>query len=168
MKFLQHARHGGLLGMLGMALALAACAPRTQAAPLRPTSDEAQVRQLVEDFGWALDEVPLAAPASLAAQAIREHYAPFVSAGLLSRWEAEPAQAPGRLTSSPWPDRIDIHELRRLDEGGYLVRGDIVLLTSVEIAHGGEAGRVPITLTVAKGPAGWRITDVALVKPIHL
>jgi hypothetical protein len=132
---------------------LAACSSQPLAAsPTAPAgaAAEAQVRAVVDGFGASLQQVSLLAPD--AADQIRTQYAPFVAADLLDLWAANPQAAPGRLTSSPWPDHIEIAAL--IPQGdGYLVDAVVVEMTSA-----GESGRYAVILTVEPVGAAWLIT----------
>lgn len=123
------------------------------------SSDETtSVADLVTDFGDVLKNVPLAAPTDVAAESIRLEYGPFVTADLLARWAHTPTDAPGRLTSSPWPERIDVQNVTKL-ENAYVVRGQIQYLTSLEMTEGGAASTENIILTVVEQNGEWRISD---------
>jgi len=87
---------------------------------------------------------------------------------LLSKWINDSSKALGRIVSSPWPDRIEVKSINRINENKFIVAGEIVEMTST-----GEANRQGITLTVERQPwkmkfpfAGrnlkWLITDVNL------
>ena len=122
-------------------------------------SAEAAVRALVVAFGHELRRVSLLAPPAQVEPDLRAAYAPYVTPGLLERWLADPAAAPGRTTSSPWPARIGIDGLEPAGNG-YRVSGRVVLMTSVELSAGhGAAGYEPVTLTVEPQGNGWRIAD---------
>ena len=86
----------------------------------------------------------------------------LVSPELLKEWQNDPQKAPGRVVSSPWPDRIEILSIVKLPDSSYEVKGDIIEVTSVEMANGGAAARRPITLTVGKIENRWLITAVKL------
>lgn len=122
--------------------------------------EEQVVRSIVTDFGRRINSVSLLAPDKAVRRQIREAYAPFVSEELLAAWLAQPANAPGRLTSSPWPDRIEITRVRKVNDT-YSVDGTIVLMTSVELLSANEdnAGERPVTLTLAEFDGKWRITE---------
>jgi|GEM_PF-695708 len=102
---------------------------------------EGDVRALVQSFSNQQDNVSLLAPD--AAETIREVYTPYVASALIDAWAADPLNAPGRLTSSPSPDYIDIQSVTKLDTGIYEVTGEVVLVTNI-----GEAGRIPVSITV--------------------
>ena len=111
--------------------------------------EKAEVTALVENFGLKLKEVSLSDPREkIVSQEIKQVYAPFVSAGLLSDLMNDPARSPGRDVSSPWPEKIEIVSMEKLDSHTIQVKGKIILMTSVEVAQGGNAGETPIMLWV--------------------
>jgi len=130
-----------------------------------PAGDEAAVRAVVEGFGKALQTVPLSGSKAAAAEAIKNNYAPFISSDILAFWEGDPAMAPGRRTSSPWPDRIEIIEMKHDDDGAYEVQGKIIEVTSVEVVSGGIAEEISVALKLRKQAAGWIITGFSWVGP---
>lgn len=89
---------------------------------------------------------------------MREHYAFYVSPALLEAWRNDPASAPGRLTSSPWPDRIEIRSAEKTADGAYRVEGDIIETASAEGNEDGEpAAKLPVTLEVRNIDGRWLI-----------
>jgi hypothetical protein len=125
----------------------------------RPHADTAQadVRTTVTDFGSQLQKVSLLAPT--AGSDIATTYAPYVDADLLAKWKADPSTAPGRQTSSPWPDHIEITNVQKSDEGAYIVSGTLVLMTSNEVEHGGNAGTAAVSLTLHNEKGQWKIVE---------
>lgn len=122
-------------------------------------SEETQVREVVLDFGKKLQFVPLTAETDIVAVAIKENYADFVSPELLLEWEKNPSQAPGRLTSSPWPERIEINSIIRASGGSYIVKGDVIEITSVEVVSGGISNKYPVIIGVKKISGEWLISS---------
>lgn len=116
-------------------------------------------RAIVEGFGRRLQQVPLSASPDVTAQAIEENYAPYVSEALLTYWMNNPGEAPGRLTSSPWPDRIEVTSITRNANDTYNVACKIIEITSVELATGGAAGSFPCGAIVSQEGTSWRITS---------
>jgi len=118
---------------------------------------------LVENFGSKLKEVSLSAPGEIVSQEIETIYAPFVSSTFLLNLTNDPTRAPGRDVSSPWPEKIEIISMEKLDSHTIQVKGKIILMTSVEVAQGGNAGETPIMLWVrntnAKG--AWLIDQLS-------
>jgi hypothetical protein len=122
-----------------------------------PTCDTPRVLTAVARFGERIQSVSLLAPDSVLEAAVRSAYEPVVTRELLAGWTADPASAPGRDVSSPWPDRIDVTSVEAADGGVCRVEGDLVYVTSVEAAQGGAADRVPVVLELAD-EAGWRVS----------
>ena len=83
-----------------IAFSVAACSPAPVGSSASAAEDAA-VTAVVQEFGGRLKNVSLLAPD--AAQQIEAQYGQFTAADLLAVWMADPLQAPGRLTSSPWP-----------------------------------------------------------------
>jgi hypothetical protein len=128
--------------------------------------DTTQITVVVEAFGRRLQLVSLLSPT--AADDIRSQYADYIAPTLLDQWAADPAHAPGRMTSSPWPDRIEISSLTKISTGLYAVSGEIVEVTSVEAnptqqaagATPAAAVEIPVQMTVEQDAAGaWKITS---------
>ncbi|HEX7051386.1 MAG TPA: hypothetical protein VF188_14360 [Longimicrobiales bacterium] len=109
---------------------------------------------VVERFGARLARVSLLAPDSVVRRQIRAEYGPLVTPALLESWLRDPSAAPGRAVSSPWPDRIEVREVRRAGAGVYDVVGHVVYVTSVEVAEGGAARRERLAATVVVDGAG--------------
>lgn len=125
-------------------------------------SDKAAVASLVEDLGSRLQKVSLQAPRDIVSKSMQEIYGDLVSPSLLAEWVNDPLNAPGRVLSSPWPDRIEILCIDKLSESAYEVKGQIIEMTSVEIVNGGVAAKRPIALVVGKVENRWLITAVKL------
>ncbi|MBE3577021.1 MAG: hypothetical protein IMX00_04955 [Limnochordales bacterium] len=125
--------------------------------------DARAVAALVEDFGRRLQLVSLLAPTESLAKTMQEHYGNLVaSPELIDRWLDNPLHAPGRLTSSPWPDRIEITSIEKLSERSYRVEGKIIEITSTEMQGSGVAAQRPITLLVERVADRWLISDVTV------
>lgn len=124
----------------------------------RVSNEEAEVREVVENFGKKLKMVSLSAPADDVRREIRAQYGEFVSVDLLSAWQSEPSRAPGRFVSSPWPDRIEISGMEKDAEGAYEVGGLVVELSSAEQVSGGVAAQYPVGLKLRKQDGRWVIT----------
>jgi hypothetical protein len=114
-------------------------------------------------FGERLARVSLLAPPDVLDESLRSEFGPYVTQQLLDAWLAEPESAPGRVVSSPWPDRIEVTAAQPLDRNAYEVSGEVVLVTSAEVERGsGEVGRFPVTARVERTAdgvwliAGWR------------
>lgn len=146
--------------LLGVAAWYAWSVPSTQE-QVAPSMDEAAVREVVTEFGYALKNVSLNASREESALAIREHYAELLSSELLEEWASDPNKAIGRYVSSPWPERIEINRVIMGTPTRYAVWGEVVEMTSVEETQGGESGRHRIELTVDKIGDRWVIIGAA-------
>jgi hypothetical protein len=124
-------------------------------------NDEAAVKSLVEsvveNFGKKLQLVSLLAPEEILEQSMQENYGEYVSPALLEQWQQDPVNAPGRLTSSPWPDRIEILGTEKVSEEAYEVKGEIMEITSIESDE--IAAKRPLTLVVEKTDGKWLINN---------
>jgi hypothetical protein len=126
-------------------------------------SDAALARAAVTNFGSHLADVSLLATSTDVVDAMHNSYAPYVDANLLAAWDANPAGAPGRLTSSPWPARIDTVSSALNADGTYTVRGTVAEETST-----GPSGTYPVTATVANENGTWLITQFSGYPPVTI
>jgi len=124
--------------------------------------DESVVRALTENFGKDLRMVSLTAPKDAAAAQIKRYYSEYVTEELLQKWTADPQSAPGRMVSSPWPDRIEILTLQGTDENQYSVSGEIIEVTGMESQNGEAAAKRPVTLAIERENDRWLISDVTM------
>lgn len=126
---------------------------------------EAAVRRTVEEFGQQLKDVSLLAPAEDLAIALQANYSPYVVESLINVWLSDPMRAPGRLTSSPWPERIDIRTITKESDTRFRVEGDIVEVTNEGGGIGEpptEALRRPISITVELMSGDWKIIQFSM------
>jgi hypothetical protein len=135
--------------------------PRTESAR---SCDAPGAREVVEQLGQRMKRVSLQAPDSIVVREIRQAYAPLVTPGLLEAWISEPARAPGRQVSSPWPERIEIRSVASAGAGLCRVEGEVVYVTSAEPTQDGAALREPVTLWV-RPDDGWRISAYEATTP---
>ena len=94
--------------------------------PISDNSEKEYISNLVHEFGTRLQNVSLLAPKEVLERNVRENYADYVSEELIDKWIKDPLEAPGRLTSSPWPDRIEIESIDKISEREYEVKGSII------------------------------------------
>ena len=133
--------------------------PRNQA-PETLNNDEAAVNSIAQNFGKKLQLVSLLGPGEVLEKSMQENYGEFVSPALLEQWLENPASAPGRLTSSPWPDHIEIISTEKISEKLFEVKGEII-----EIANLGNneiAAKRPINLAVEKIDGKWLINNAII------
>lgn len=124
-------------------------------------NEEAVIKTMVEDFGKKLKNVSILSPQ--AAQEMEESYKNFLTPELLAEWKENPGQALGRITSSPWPDRLEISNMRKFGGGAYNVSGKIIEITSQEEANGGVASTTQeLSLSVINMNDKWLISSVKL------
>jgi len=152
--------------ILFLVIAVAACTggqnKATAPGASQQTADKDAVANLVKDFGSKLKQVSLLAPSDVVSKSMQEHYGGLVSPELLAAWQKAPQNAPGRMVSSPWPERIEILNIVKLAEDTYEVRGNIIEVTSASQVGEDIAAKKPITLTVKKAPTGWLIDAVTM------
>jgi len=67
--------------------------------------------------------------------------------------------APGRIVSSPWPDRIEIITLTKGDSDRYVITGSVIEVTSLEVANGGIAAKIPVHIVVQNDQGHWLISE---------
>ncbi|MEQ8175398.1 MAG: hypothetical protein ABRQ26_10075 [Syntrophomonadaceae bacterium] len=133
--------------------------------PKAEQNDQKVVADLVNEFGTKFTMVSLQAPADDVRKSIQENYGSYVSSELMEKWLKYPLIAPGRLTSSPWPDRIEIQSTNMVSEDTYEVKGEVIEISSQEKTSGGAAAKYPITLRVKKLDNRWVIYDVVVSRP---
>ncbi len=122
------------------------------------TDDSAKPVEVVTEFSTHLKQVSLMAPPDVVAKAMDEEYAAFVLPETLEAWKQNPQSAPGRLTSSPWPDHIEI-STSTPTETGYRVDGVIVELTNDTAANGGRTSSYAVTVLLEKRAGEWKISS---------
>lgn len=139
------------------AIAVAACAQSAG------SCSNKQACAVVERFGERLQLISLQSPT--AEEDIRAHYSDVVSPTLLEQWALALPAAPGRMVSSPWPDRIEVTAIDQLTPGRFSVTGEIVEMTSWEVTHGGVANEIPISVVVEDVEGRCLITAYEEVSP---
>ena len=118
-------------------------------------SEDAAIRSAVTALGARLKNVSLLSPT--AAADMREHYGPYVTPELLAGWQADPASAPGRQTSSPWPDRIEITDVSA-KEASATARGNIVEVANSGVP-GAFAGMYPVAIGLERRGDAWLVSS---------
>lgn len=121
------------------------------------SNEEVEIRDLVENFGKKLQNVSL--QTADAAQQLQKEYSDFVSPALLETWMSDVSKAPGRMVSSPWPDRIEITTLSKEGSDRYDVTGFVIDVTSTEVNSGGAAAKIPVHIVLQKEQGRWLITE---------
>jgi hypothetical protein len=118
------------------------------------------IYQVVGEFGARLKDVEISALKQNVIDAVDFNLKQLITDRLYQELVQGMSMIPGRYVSSPWPERIRILSVQRLDSGSYTVNGSQVMMTSDALAHGGNAGETPITLTLKKVNSIWLIDDV--------
>jgi len=118
------------------------------------------IYQVVGEFGARLKDVGLSAPKQDIITAVDFNLKRLITDRLYQELVQDTSRIPGRYVSSPWPERIQIDSVQRLDSGSYTVNGNQIMMDSDALAHGGNAGRTLITLTLKKVNGTWLIDDV--------
>lgn len=149
---MRHYRYATVVAVIGVLILSGAAFYMSRSA----SAGERAARSVVEDFGKQLKNVSLTAEPDAVRSSIADYYAPFVTQDLLRAWQEDASLAPGRDVSSPWPDRVEVTEVRP-QGSGYLVSGAEILMTSVEQSSDGNAGIVPFIAQVIRTEEGWRI-----------
>jgi hypothetical protein len=124
--------------------------------------DKQSVTNLVDNFGKKLQLVSLLASEDVVKKSMKENYGDLVTPALLAKWQSDPQNAPGRVASSPWPDRIKILSANKSSNDTYEVKGEIIEVTSTEKVSGGVAAKRPITCMVKKSGKNWLIDAVTI------
>jgi hypothetical protein len=82
---------------------------------------EKAISELIRDFGSKLKHVSLLAPEDIVKASMQENYGDYVSPALLAQWENDLQNVPGVVTSSPWPERIEIVDIDKLSDYRYRI-----------------------------------------------
>ncbi|HEY1041448.1 MAG TPA: hypothetical protein VGE63_01850 [Candidatus Paceibacterota bacterium] len=117
-----------------------------------------EITKLVAEFGNHLKNVPTTANPALIPPLVDQEYRPYITDALYDRWMNDPMSVPGRATSSPWPDRMEVKDIKPAGDH-YEVVADVVEVTSVEAANGGAAVRSTVYLTVVQVDGVWKIAE---------
>jgi hypothetical protein len=124
-------------------------------------SDETAVRNTVTMFGGELRMVPLLSSKESVSEAMEYNYASFVAPELITKWEADPTHSPGRLTSNPYPDHIEITKVNKNSDGTYTVEGKVIERSSSNISSSSNSGSYPVTIKLEKRNSLWLIIQVS-------
>jgi hypothetical protein len=123
-----------------------------------PPNQRQVVTTVVMEFGRRLRMVALLAPKELVTKSMDEAYSDLVAADLLATWKSNPEKAPGKRTSSPSPERIDISSIKAKGHDAYVVKGKVILLTAQERREGGIFQANPVIMTISQQNGRWVIT----------
>ncbi len=131
----------------------------------KPLSNEEDlaVRSLVTGFGAHMRFVPLLASSAERRVAMEEHYGPYLSPELIAAWAPEGTEgALGRYTSSPSPERIEIHTVRKTAPTSFTVEAGVIETVNSASSTAEIAAIYPVTFGVQK--QGDRLVIVSATK----
>lgn len=143
------------IGILVLALVVVALVSLYFGPAAREARGSDAAEAVLLEFGSKLKNVPLTGEEAAVRSAVEENYAAYVTPELLNDWKTNVSHAPGRLTSSPWPERIIISSMSP-QATGRIVNGEVVLVTSTEAA-GEVADTVPFVALLIQTEEGWKI-----------
>jgi hypothetical protein len=132
-------------------------------APTRLLPNAADINaiyKVVGEFGARLKDVVITASDQSVITAVDFNLKQLITDRLYQVFVQDKIRIPGRYVSSPWPERIEIAAVQMLDSGSCTVNGSQIVMTDDTLAHGGNAGETPITLTLKKVNGAWLIDDV--------
>lgn len=118
-------------------------------------NEDIAIRSVVTALGAHMKNVSLLSPT--AANDMQAQYGPYVTPELLAQWQADPAAAPGRATSSPWPDRIEITDVS-YKEVSATVRGNVVEVANSDVP-GAFASMHPVSIGLEKRGNAWLVSS---------
>ena len=118
------------------------------------------IYQVVGEFGARLKDVVITTSDQDVITAVDFNLKQLITDRLYQVFVQDKIRIPGRYVSSPWPERIEIASVQMLDSGSCTVNGSQIVMTDDTLAHGGNAGETPITLTLKKVNGIWLIDDV--------
>jgi hypothetical protein len=147
-----------------LALTLAVMAAGTTACGSSAEEQDAAVTaatQVVQDFGQRLRMVSVLAPPEQLSESLQDHYGPYVTTLLLGGWLSDPASAPGRQTSSPWPARIEVQDARPIGDSAVDIEAEVVYVTGIDPESVEDVVlREPVSIRVVRGQDdAWRISE---------
>lgn len=111
-----------------------------------------QVVRAAELFGDQLKSAMLLVPEEQLKEQIDQLYAPYVSNELIGKWKEQLELTPGRELSSPWPERLDVLSITKLNDETYKLHGQIV-----EVAGGEVVGTNDVNLLMKIETDQWKI-----------
>jgi len=115
--------------------------------------EKTEITTLLNNFADTFTKVVLIDPEDQVISEIKQYYSPYLTDNLLAKWEFDPSEALGRVTSSPWPDQIEIISMDKLDEQTVKVKGYILWVSSGGVGKLEIDDKVPALFIVKKDPA---------------
>ncbi len=150
-----------LIAVVGLAVYMTFVPPPSMSEPSSSVSniEDSAVRKVVEGFGTKLQMVSLLAPTASRKAAMEQNYGAYVAPELLAKWYPEGADALGRSTSSPWPEKIDIVSVTQKGKT-MVVEGNVIEVATATESQNATApvAVYPVSLTLEKRGEAWLIT----------
>lgn len=142
---------GAAVIVLGLIALFATPSPSTSVS----NAEDTAVRAFVTAFGNTFKNVSLLADD--ASTQIATQYGAYIAPDLLQTWQNHHETAPGRQTSSPWPDRIEVVSVTEKGNGFFVVEGNVIEITSAD-APNEPAAIYPVSMNVEKKGDSYVIT----------
>lgn len=142
---------GAAILILGLIALFVTPAPSTSTS----NAEDTAVRAFVVEFGSKFKNVALLA--NDASAQIATQYGPYVSPELIKKWQDKAEPAPGRQTSSPSPDRIEVVSVTQKETNTFAVEGNVIEITN-QYTPNEPAAVYPVSMTVEKKGGSYQIT----------
>jgi hypothetical protein len=125
-------------------------------------TDAKAVYQVVGEFGGVMKEIYTTVANHDVMTEVDLNIRYLITDRLYQVFAQDTSRIPGRdrLFPNPWPVRIDVDSTKLLESGAYEVQGRQIMMDDNAAAHAGDAGQIPITLTLKKVNGTWLIDDV--------
>jgi uncharacterized protein with GYD domain len=125
-------------------------------------TDVKAVSLVVEEFGDVMKEIYTTAANHDVMTEVDFNIRQLITDRLYQVFARDTSRIPGRDEPfpNPWPVRVDIDSTRLLENGAYEVQGRQIMMDDDAAAHAGDAGQIPITLTLKNVNGIWLIDDV--------
>ncbi len=122
-------------------------------------AEDAAIRTRMAEFGRQLQKVSLLSSTADRKAAMDAAYGAYVAPELLAAWYPEGAEALGRHSSSPWPESLDVVEVRPVG-GNYVVEANVIEVANDVDGAKTPAAVYPITLSLEKRGGEWMIVKM--------
>jgi len=119
--------------------------------------EDTSVRAFVQDFGSRFKQVSLLSDD--VSQEIGKYYGMYASPELIKKWQDRTEPAPGRHSSSLWPESVDVVSVMPQAPGVYRVEANVIEVVSGP-GKPEPAAVYPISLVVEKRGDTWIIVSL--------
>ena len=113
------------------------------------------IMNFVESFGQKLKYVSLQSEDEQIDEDIKNYYSNYLTSELLNKWLNNHEIVLGRLSSSPWPEKIEVLSILELTRDSYILKGNLIEVTSTDLTQ--KAG---ISLIIKKVNGSWLIDNI--------